>query len=76
MESDLAAVSGLKAQVLVRVQELTTPAEETGSRVERVRLAEFFTEPLDSEESVNEALERLREHLHKLIAQGIRIVLE
>ncbi|MBI3948942.1 MAG: BREX system P-loop protein BrxC [Acidobacteria bacterium] len=76
MESDLAAVSGLKAQALARVQELTAPAEEQGPRIERVRLAEFFTVPLDSEESVNEALERLREYLHKLVAQGVRIILE
>jgi len=76
MESDLAALSSLRAQVLARVQELTAPTEEQGLRVERVKLAEFFTTTLDSEESVNEAIERLRDYLHKLVAQGVRIILE
>ncbi|MCI0490100.1 MAG: BREX system P-loop protein BrxC [Blastocatellia bacterium] len=76
MESDLAASSSLKAQVLARIQELVTPPEEIGRPVERVKVADFFTEALDSDEAVEAAMERLGEHLHKLIAEGVKIILE
>ena len=77
MESDLAALGGLKSGVLVRVQELTTPAGDVdGARIERVRLADFFTATLDSEASIKESLDRLSEHLHKLIAEGAKVVVE
>jgi hypothetical protein len=76
MESDIAALSGLRGQVIARVQELTTPPEAAGIRTERVRLAEFFVEPLDSEAAVKEAIERLSEYLLKLSAEGVRIIVE
>ena len=72
MESDLAALNALKSQVLARVQELTAPEE----KIERVRLADFFDDSLDSEEAIEEAVAQLREHLLKLLAEGVRIVLE
>ena len=40
MESDLAALGGLFAQVVAQVQKLTTPPE---TKVQRVRVSEFFT---------------------------------
>jgi hypothetical protein len=72
MESELEAVTSLRTQVLRRLQELTAPQE----KVERVRVSDLFTEPLDSEESLNEGLERLRDHLQKLIAAGVKVILE
>lgn len=72
MESDQAALGGLKAQVIARLRELTAPEE----KVERVYLSDFFVEPLDSEEAVENAIERLRAHLLKLISEGVKIVLE
>lgn len=76
MESDLAALNGLKAQVISRVQELTAPPEEEGVRTERVRLASFFIGPIDSRESVEAAVNNLREHLLKLADEGVKIILE
>jgi hypothetical protein len=76
MESDIAALNGLKAQVIERIRELTAPPEEEGVRTERVRLAEFFVGPLDSDQSIKDALERLSEHLLKLSAEGVRIIVE
>lgn len=76
IESDLAALPSLKSQVQARLQELTAPVATRDGRVERVKLAEFFQGTLDSEEAVNEALERLREHLLKLIAERARIIIE
>ncbi len=74
MESDLAAVTGLRAQVIARVQELTSAEDD--APIERVRVMTFFTETLDSEESVDASLQRLREHLLKLLDAGARIIIE
>ncbi|MGH9822593.1 MAG: hypothetical protein ACREDR_05010, partial [Blastocatellia bacterium] len=76
MESDLAALTGLKSEAIARIQELTTPAKQEGARTERVKLAEFFVGPLDSQAAVQEAVQRLTEHLLKLTAEGVRIIVE
>jgi hypothetical protein len=76
MASDIAALSFLKAQTVARVQELTAPPEVEGARTERVRLADFFVGPLDSESAIKEAVERLTDHLLKLFAEGVRIIVE
>jgi hypothetical protein len=72
LDSDLAALTGLRAQAIARIEELTAPVD----RVERVRLAEFFGDALESEDAVEQAIERLREHLLKLLAEKVKIVLE
>jgi hypothetical protein len=72
MESDLAALSGLKSAALSRLQELAAPEQ----KVERVRLADYFAGSLASDAAVDEALERLRADLYKFVAAGARIVLE
>ncbi|MEO0683941.1 MAG: hypothetical protein AAFY76_02565, partial [Cyanobacteria bacterium J06649_11] len=76
MESDLAALSGLKSQVLVRIQELTALTEEKEVVIERVRLGDFSSETIDSEEAVEQVVEGLREHLLNLVSKGVRIILE
>ncbi|MBD0371455.1 MAG: BREX system P-loop protein BrxC [Pyrinomonadaceae bacterium] len=76
MESDIAALGGLKKQVLVRLQELTAPVEPDGAHIERIRISEFFTDVIDSEAAFNAAVERLREHLLKLIAEGAKVIIE
>jgi hypothetical protein len=76
MESDIAALTGLKAQVIARVQELTAPPQAEGVRTERVKLADFFVAPLDSQAAVEEAVRRLSEYLLKLAAEGVRIIVE
>ena len=74
MTSDLAAVDSLRADALFRVQELTAPEE----RVERVRVADVvgLGQALGTPEEVEEVLEQLRDHLLKLIASGVKVVLE
>ncbi|MBU7587299.1 MAG: BREX system P-loop protein BrxC [Nostoc sp. TH1S01] len=76
MESDLAALSGLKSQVLFRIQELTAITEEKEVVIERVRLGDFYSETIDSEEAVEQVVERLREHLLDLVSKGVKIILE
>ncbi|NMC18667.1 MAG: hypothetical protein GYA38_09780, partial [Chloroflexi bacterium] len=72
MESDLAALDGLKTQALVRLQELTAPKE----KVVRVKLASFFNNGLESEEEIEKAIDQLKTQLLKLMAEGVKIILE
>ena len=77
MESDLAALMAYKGNVIARIQELTTPiTQASGERIERIRVASFFTTTLDSKEAVDEAVEQLKEQLHKLIDEGAKIIVE
>ena len=55
------------------LQIATSPIQ---TRVERVRLAEFFGGPLDSGDAVRGALDQLRDHLLKLVDEGVKIVVE
>ena len=56
MESDLAALGGLFAQVVAQVQKLTTPPE---IKVQRVRVSEFFGGAMENEDQVKQAVARL-----------------
>jgi hypothetical protein len=73
MESDLAALEGLKAQAMARLLEITTPKE---TRMERVRVAKFFVGAIDSEDAVKDAVKHLQDHLLKLLDEGVKIVVE
>ena len=76
IDSDLAALQGLTGRVVTRVRELTTLYNVSEIHVERVRIAEFFTKPLETDESVDEAIGQLSDYLHKLVAEGVRIIIE
>jgi hypothetical protein len=71
----------VRAAALTRLQQITAPPPEPGSRTERVRVGDFFEfGALDSAASVDEAIDRavaqLKAHLHKLLAQGAQVILE
>ncbi len=81
MESDVAAVTARRSEVIRRLQELATPEQ----KVVTVRVADILgsvlrdVDPKDlekTEKAVDEALNALKEHLLKLLAEGSRIVLE
>jgi phage terminase Nu1 subunit (DNA packaging protein) len=74
MASDLAAVTVLRSNVLLRVQQLTAPEE----KIERLRVADVagVGKALETPEDVEELLAELRGHLLKLIASGTKVVLE
>jgi len=74
MASDLAAVDSLRSDVLLRMQELTAPE----GKVERVRVSDVtgVGQTLGAPEDVEELLERLRDYLLKLIASGVKVILE
>lgn len=72
IDSDIAAVGGVKNQVILRLCALAAPQRQ----VQRLRVADFFADTLDSAEAIDAALERLRAELYKLVAEDVTIVLE
>lgn len=62
------------------MQEILAKASGEKTRVERVRLSYFFTGPKDptktEKEQIDGALDRLRERLHSLLDEGVKILWE
>ena len=75
MESDLAAVDGLKSSVIVKLQELSIGSNRKAP-VRKVRVSEFFNRPIQTQEELNKALELIRDSLQKCIDEGAIIILE
>lgn len=75
MESDLAAVEGLKASVLAQLRQITL-GKQSKAPVRRVRVAEFLNKPILSQQDLETALTQLRDELQKIIDEGGTIVLE
>lgn len=75
MESDIAAAEGLKSAALAKLQEMTVK-KSTDATVKRVRVAEVFDRPIQSQEDLDAALEQLKDALQKLIDEGAAIILE
>lgn len=74
MHSDIAAVTVRTQESLARLQELLVKDPEV--RTQRVRLSVSFPSRLDSKESVELAVEALKEELLKLIDEGIIVIPE
>ena len=64
----------LRSDTLVRVQQLTAPEE----KIERVRITDVAGagQALATPEEVDSLLEQLRDHVLKLIASGVKVILE
>ena len=75
MESDLAAVDGLKSSVLVKLQELSIGGEKKAP-VRKVRVSEFFNRPIQTQAELDKALDLIRDALQKCIDEGAVIILE
>lgn len=75
MESDIAAASGLKASALAKLQEMTVK-ESSCARIKRVRVAEVFDRPIQSQEDLDAVLDQLRDTLQKLIDEGQVVILD
>ena len=75
MESDIAAADGLKASALAKLQEMSVK-KSTDATVQRVRVADVYDRPIQSQEDLDSALEKLRDALQKLIDEGNAIILE
>ena len=75
MESDLAAIDGLKSSVLVKLQELSMGSEQKAP-VRKVRVSEFFNRPIQTQDELDQALVLIRDSLQKCIDEGAIIILE
>jgi hypothetical protein len=76
MESDVAALSTLTAQVRQRVDGLVADPAEDEQRAIRVRAAEFFPEPLDSRDTAKAAVDVFLGYLLDLVEEEIRVIVE
>ncbi|MDL1970729.1 MAG: BREX system P-loop protein BrxC [Candidatus Desulfofervidaceae bacterium] len=72
MESDITAVESLKARAIAALQQLTTPEK----KIVRVRVSSILGNVLETPEDLEEGIKRLKEELNKLLAEGVRVVLE
>ncbi len=75
MESDLAAVDGLKSSVLVKLQELSISGDKKAP-IRKVRVSEFFNRPIQTQGELETALNLIRDSLQKYIDEGAIIILE
>jgi hypothetical protein len=72
LDSDIAAAAGLAQGIVRRIEQAVQPKQ----RIERVRLRDLAVEPIESEEAIDRLLETLRAQLTKLVAEGVRIIVE
>jgi hypothetical protein len=64
-----------KTQTLTRLYEITTPVGEMApAPIRQVKASAFFSDVLESNEDLDEAIERLREHVRGLLAEGARVI--
>ncbi len=75
MESDLAAVDGLRSSALFKLQELSMGGDKK-LLVRRVRVAEIFNRPIQTQKDLDDALGQLRDALQKYLDEGAAIILE
>jgi hypothetical protein len=75
MESDCLAVDSLKASVIQQLQSAAIPPE-TQARTRRIRMAEFFQQPIQTQAELKSALKLIEETLQKCIDEGVIIILE
>lgn len=74
MESDLAAAGTLRNDAMRRIQQFLEPEE----KIEHIRIADVISQSqaMASAADVEELIDRLREHLLKLIEAGTKVILE
>ena len=74
MDSDLAAVNGLRNEAIHHIQKYLAPEE----KIERIRIADVInqSQAMASTEDVDKFIEQLREYLIKYIEAGIKVILE
>jgi hypothetical protein len=77
MEAGIAAA--LEAQAIARLRELAQKAAAPAApedKLVRVRLADYFAEPLATPQAVDEAVDALRAELQKRVAEGFIVIVE
>ena len=72
MESDITAAPTLKSNALEKVLEASQPDE----KFERVRVTLFLGSSIASSDELEDAIDRLKGHIEKLLAEGKKVILE
>jgi hypothetical protein len=72
MESDIEAVESLKSRAVVALQQLTVPEK----KIVRIKVSAIMGNVLETSEDIEEGIKRLQEELKRLLAEGVRVVLE
>jgi len=72
IESEIAAVDVFKVSAIRGLQELATPEK----KIVRVRASSILGTIVETPKDIDDAIERLKKHLLKLLAEDTRIVLE
>lgn len=72
MESDIRAVNQMRLDAIARLQQMTAPEQV----VERVRLSDFFSSTVENEEDIEQAIETMKEYLLRLVAKGVKVIVE
>lgn len=72
MEAHIEAVDQAVAQAIYEIEQLTQPK----ARIERVKVSQFVSGAIEDEETLEEALGRLRDYCAKLLQQDVKVILE
>ncbi len=72
MEADMAKIKHFTSEAIFEIQKKTAPKKV----IKRIRVSEFFPSSLETEEAIDEAVDKLREHLRNLVLDGISIIFE
>lgn len=72
LENNIISIDRLKGDVLTKIQAIVSPKQ----RIERIKLSHYINSALETEEDVNDAIERLKQELMKIIAKGATIIVE
>jgi hypothetical protein len=70
LDGDLKSLATEKVKVIARLQELTNPRRE----IQYLRISQFFPGAIAGPEGIDEAVEELRQHLHKLVEEGAVVI--
>ena len=73
IDSDITAASTLKNKALEKILEVTLPSEE---KYERVKITLFLGNSVNDLDELEEGIQRLRDHLQKILAEGKKVILE
>lgn len=73
IDSDITAAPTLKNKALEKILEVTLPPEE---KYERVKITLFLGNSVNDLDELEEGIERLRDHLQKILAEGKKVILE
>jgi len=72
LESDALAIRSIQETAIRKIEELTAPDE----KIQYVRVSELVSGYMEKKEDVEKALEEIREHIMKMLAEGYKVYLQ